>query len=58
LATSGAKFDVLFLLDDPDSYNGDEISCMTGLVFEISRGTDRQQTQRPKQKALTPSVRA
>jgi len=53
LATSGAKSDVIFLLSDPISYKDDEISRPSRLVFEIWRRTDRRQTRRPKQKALT-----
>jgi len=35
LATSGAKSDVIFLLSDPISYEGDEISHLSRLVIEI-----------------------
>jgi len=35
LASSGAKSDVVFLLSDPLSYKGDEISRVSRIIFEI-----------------------
>jgi len=35
LATSGGKHDVIFLLAIPISYNGDEISRLSRLIFQI-----------------------
>jgi len=52
LVTCSAKYDVIFLLKDPDSYKGDEISHLSHLVLKIWRGTDRWQMRRLKQKAL------
>jgi len=46
LATFGAKSDVIFLLGDPISYKGDEISRLSRRVFEIGCETDRRQTDR------------
>jgi len=62
LATSGATSDVIFLLSDPDFlYGWRNFARISRVVSEIWRGTDttdNRQTRRPKQKALTLSVRA
>jgi len=60
LAASGAKSDVIFLLSDPDFLQGWRNFARISRSFrDLTR--DRQtdsQTRRPKQEALTLSVRA